>query len=220
MFSAINRIKTHGYVPYVIFDIGAHHGHWTHSCSQIFNTSSYYLFEAIPYSELYQNIRNLNNPNVKLYNVILNETDSWVDWFEMRNTGDSMFQELTKHFDNCIPTKKPSYALDNIISADLDNISNVFIKIDCQGAEIPILKGASKLLEKTDFILLEIPVFGQYNKGVPSFLEHIIFMDSIGFSVYELTDNHHSNGFNIQADIIFIKKTHPFCKLVQEKLVE
>ena len=217
MFAAINRIKSHGYVPDTVFDIGAHHGYWTMNCNSIFNSASFYLFEAIPYTELYQNIRNTNNPNIKLHNVILNETDTWVDWFEMRNTGDSFFPELTKHFKDCVPTKKPSYALDNILSAEeLNNISNAFVKIDCQGAEIPILKGASKLLEKTDFVLLEIPVFGEYNKGVPSFLEHIVFMDSIGFTVYELTDNHHSNGFNIQADVIFIKKGHPYCKLVQD----
>lgn len=50
---------------------------------------------------------------------------------------------------------------------------NILIKIDCQGAEIPILKGSTKILNSVDFIIIEMPFFGQYNENVPNFLEHI-----------------------------------------------
>ena len=101
----------------------------------------------------------------------------------------------------------------------MHNLSkNVLIKIDCQGAELPILKGATSLFHKTDFILLEIPFFGQYNEGVPSFLEHIQYMDSIGFVSYDIIDNHYINDFNMQVDVLFINKNHKFNSTVNELL--
>ena len=59
----------------------------------------------------------------------------------------------------------------------LRNEKNIFIKIDCQGAEIPILKGSEKILSRTDFIVIEMPLFGQYNEGVPNFLEQTSLKD-------------------------------------------
>ena len=97
--------------------------------------------------------------------------------------------------------------------------SNILIKIDCQGAEIPILKGSSLILGKTDFVLLEIPLFGQYNEGVPNFLEHIEFINSIGFVVYDIVDNHYINKFNMQVDVLFINKNHRFNAMVNELLL-
>ena len=101
---------------------------------------------------------------------------------------------------------------------DLSTMTNIFIKIDCQGAEIAILKGAADVLAKTDFILLEIPLFGQYNAGVSTFLEHIQYMDSIGFQPYDIVENHYINNFNMQVDMLFINKTHTFVKDVQNRL--
>ena len=74
-------------------------------------------------------------------------------------------------------------------------------------------------MERTDFIILEIPLFGQYNEGVPDFLEHISFMNTIGFVTYDIIDNHYINGFNMQVDVLFINKNHKFNNIVNELLL-
>ena len=63
-----------------------------------------------------------------------------------------------------------------------------------------------------------MPLFGQYNEGVPNFLEHIQFMDNIGFIPFDIIDNHYINDFNMQVDMLFINKNHNMNKIVQEKL--
>jgi FkbM family methyltransferase len=221
MFDKILLLRNKGYVPDIIFDIGAHKGTWTQSCLQIYPRRSYLLFEAIDYQEL----KLFQAPNISVFNEVLNDKIEEVEWFEMQNTGDSMFKEKSIHFKDCVPLKKITNTLDNIIETnkniiDIDNIKNVFIKIDCQGAEIPILKGASNILKKTDFIILEIPLFGQYNENVPSFIEHINFMNSIGFVTYDIADNHYINGFNMQVDVLFINKNHSFNTIVNELLLK
>ena len=211
------RLLDKGFTPDAVLDIGAHHGHWTHEVRRIFPDASYYLFEGIDYPQL---SRYKNDANVHVFNVLLNKRRELVDWYELRNTGDSFFKEKTYHFDDCAPTKRETIDLDTYLSEHnlLRDASHVFIKIDCQGAEIPILQGATDLLTRTDFVLLEIPFFGQFNEGVPTFLEHIAFMDSIGFVVYDMLENHYVNGFNMQVDLVFISKRHPLNTTVNERL--
>ena len=59
---------------------------------------------------------------------------------------------------------------------------------------------------------------GEYNKSVPNFLEHIKYMDSIGFIPYDIVELHKNENILIQIDIIFINKTHPINKIVQNKI--
>jgi FkbM family methyltransferase len=218
MFDKINNLKIKGYYPDTILDIGAHHGIWTNEMIKIYNTCKYFLFEGINYTELNQFN---SSDNIEVYNVLLNDKIEQVNWYEMRNTGDSIFKEKTHHFTNCIPIKRETIDLNTFILQKkiLQEPKNILIKIDCQGAEIPILKGCTSILDKTDFIILEIPLFGEYNENVPNFLEHISFMDKIGFVTYDIIDNHYINGFNMQVDILFINKNHSFNKIVNELLL-
>jgi FkbM family methyltransferase len=220
MFQRIAVLKEKNYYPDLILDIGAYKGHWTEAMMEIYPVDQYMLFEAINYTDLN---RFKDNKNVKHFNVILNEQKSEVDWYEKQNTGDSMFKELTYHFADCIPSKKQgidlnTFALHNQLH--IESFNNVFIKIDCQGAEIPILKGGSNLLEKTDFILLELPLFGKYNQDVLSFSEHIKYMDSIGFVPFDIIESHYINNFNMQIDMLFINKKHSFNNMVNQLLLQ
>jgi len=218
MFDKISILKYKNYIPDTILDIGAHHGHWTDSMKKIYNNSKYYLFEAIDYNELN---RFNNDDNIKVFNILLSDKIEEVNWYQQKNTGDSMFREKTYHFKDCEIIKRETIDLNTFLKNNnfLNNSKNILIKIDCQGAEISILKGSSDILNKTDFIILEIPLFGQYNEGVSNFLEHIIFMNSIGFIVYDIIDNHYINDFNMQIDVLFINKNHNFNDIVNKLLL-
>ena len=220
MFDKLSKLKENNFEPDVVFDIGAHHGSWTKECQKIFPKSRYILIEPIEYQELNEIKR---KQNVRVFNEVLNDKIEEINWYEMKNTGDSMFKEMSKHFENCLPTKKISTTLDKLIESKvgiLNDCNNYLIKLDCQGAEIPILKGSTNVLNKTDFIVLEIPFFGKYNENVPNFLEHISFMNDIGFIPYDFLEshyvgNHNNQKFNMQVDMMFINKNHPYNKTVQ-----
>ena len=161
-------------------------------------------------------------PNITIYpNTILNEVNKQVEWYEIANTGDSMFRENTYFYNNPKISLRDSVTLNDLVKREkiFTDAKNIFVKIVCQGAEISILKGATDILSKVDFILLEVPFFGKYNKGVPSFLEHIAYMDSIGYIPYDITEEHYMKSFNIQLDIMFISKSHRFNRVVQDALL-
>ncbi len=207
MFELLNDLKLKGYYPTKIFDIGAYHGIWTKNMLNIYSNCEYYLYEAIDYPEL-NNFVNINF-NMRRFNVVLNDKKDTVKWYQKKNTGDSMFRENTVYFDDCEVLEKETIDLNSHIKDNniiLNENDKVLIKIDCQGAELPILKGASELLKHTDYILLEIPLYGKYNEGVPTFLEHIQYMDSINFIPYDIYDRHVLNGYTMQIDMMFIKR--------------
>lgn len=83
------------------------------------------------------------------------------------------------------------------------------MKLDVQGAEIPVLKGGKNLIDKAEVVILELPFAGQWNKECPDFKTHIDYMDNIGFIVFDIVDLHRLGGNSVvfQIDILFIKKT-------------
>ncbi|ARF08690.1 methyltransferase [Catovirus CTV1] len=215
MFESIRRLKNNGYTPKVVLDVGAHHGSWTKSCLEIYPDASYYLFEPHCYNQLSMYD---NSSNVKIHNVLLSDKIEAVKFYAMGNTGDSIFKEKSKHFVDCPGEFRITTTIDNIFAETENVMENILLKIDCQGAEIPILKGCTSILDKTDFIILELPFFGQYNENVPNFLEHIKFMDDIGFIPFDISEIHFVKNFTMQVDIMFISKKHEFNNNMAEKL--
>jgi FkbM family methyltransferase len=202
----------------IILDVGAHVGEWTRDCLEIFPTSTYYLFEPTKYNSLIE--LDLSTENVNVHYLILNEKEVEVDWYSKDCTGDSMFREKSHHYVGTEPCKKPSYPLDDVLGQlELEETSRIFMKMDTQGSEIPILKGATRILKNVDFILMEVPFFGQYNEGVPTFNEHVQFMDSIDFIPFEMVQTHFFHEFMIQMDIVFIRKSHRLNTTVQQRMM-
>jgi len=217
MFNFIEKLKRMGYIPDTILDVGAHRGDWTGKMIKIYPNANYYLFEANKYN--YSRFNNHNN--ITVINEILNDKIEEVDWYQNLGTGDSFFKEKTKFFVNTLPIKKTTTTLNTILDKDnfLKDSKNIFLKVDCQGAEIPIIKGSTNILSSVDFIVIEMPFFGQYNEDVPDFLQHIQFMDSIGFVPFDLVEKHYIKKFNMQVDILFINKNHKFNELVQQTIL-
>jgi len=61
------------------------------------------------------------------------------------------------------------------------------IKIDTQGSELDVLQGATSLLEKTDFIILEVTFFNFF-QGAPTAFDYVQFMKEKGFVIYDIFD--------------------------------
>lgn len=197
------RLRSLGFEPTNILDIGAHHGMWSLSSRLVFPNANYMLIEPIKYNELSNYCNNL--PNFDYKNILLFDKETEVDWYEARNTGDSIYRENTEHFKNVKPIKKETKILDNVF----ENVTYDLVKLDVQGAEIPVLKGGKNLIERAEVVILELPFAGQWNKGCPDFKTHIDYMDNIGFTVFDIIDLHRLGGNNLvfQLDILFVKKT-------------
>ena len=94
----------------------------------------------------------------------------------------------------------------------LDNIKNKnnlpnpdLIKIDTQGSEIDILKGAKNTLKKCKLIYLECPI-AKSNQNNLNFHNYLTYMKKINYIPQEICEIHHFHGFLFQIDILFMRK--------------
>ena len=186
----------------VIYDIGAFKGEW----SALLNNTSlknkqFFLFEANKENEDY-----LKKTGFKYFFEILSDKEKEVKFFSLVSTGDSYYQEQTNIYSNEVqPKLKKTSSLDNVIKINQLPLPN-FIKIDTQGSELDILKGAKNSLDECSLILLECPVI-EYNKNSPYFKEYIDFMNTINFIPYDLVEVHKMDNVLIQIEVLFIKKS-------------
>ena len=152
-----------------------------------------------------EHYKNLDKKNFKFFNVILSDKKKIVNFFNNNNsTGDSYYKENTFHHKNLRSKKFLAETLDNI--KNKNNLPNPdLIKIDTQGSEIDILKGAKNTLKKCKLIYLECPI-AKSNQNNLNFHNYLTYMKKINYIPQEICEIHHFHGFLFQIDILFMRK--------------
>jgi len=196
-----------GFSPRRILDIGAYHGTWTEMVGEIFPRAKIFMIEANPdFSEILSNV-----PESEGYEIALlgdkerKATNYYAASIGESMTGNSRYKEKTIFFKNAIVKKLPLTTLDSICKKrKLTSID--YIKIDTQGSELDILKGAKQILKKkVEFIHLEAQNL-EYNKGAPLFPEVIKYMDKIGYTLFDIIELHYlPSGEQFQSDLLFAR---------------
>ena len=77
---------------------------------------------------------------LKKYNELLFDKIEEVKWYELRNTGDSIFKEKTHYFTDCSYVTRKTIDLDSHLlnhQINFENVKNIFIKIIRKRENIP-----------------------------------------------------------------------------------
>ena len=184
-----------------IYDIGAFKGEWTNQLySSCLKNKKFYLFEANIENEKF-----LKKYNHKYFIETLSDKRKKVKFYSIANTGDSYYIEQTNFYNKNIKPKIQITSTLDILKKKNKLPYPDFLKIDTQGSEIDILKGAQKTLKKCKIILLECPIIS-YNKGAPNINDYIKYLNSIGFIPFEPGEIHRIDHVFVQIDIFFLKK--------------
>ena len=100
-FNTLSVLKDYGFNPKHILDIGAYKGRWTNEVERIFPSSKFTLVEPIWRPHLQE----LEYKHSVMYELLYSENTT-IDFYQMKNTGDSIFKEKTNTFADCKPIKK------------------------------------------------------------------------------------------------------------------
>lgn len=201
-------LKSQGFHPNVIYDIGSHIGEWTAQFSKIFPNSTFHLFEANKDHE--QTIQGNNVHYVLLGNTddktvtYHKSTSSNIYW----TTGNSIYKENNIHGCEYVPVEMTMKRLDTFIKENNLPLPDM-IKLDTQGSELQILQGASEILKNVKIILMEISLH-QWNENGPLMHDVIAEMNKLGFILIDIPDSHYVNEILIQIDGIFCRKESNF----------
>ena len=183
-----------------VFDVGANQGYWSINTKSLLPDAKFYLFEASYYYK-----QRLQDTGLEFYIELLSdEVGKEIDFYDSTASGESYYKENTIWNINYTPIKKISNTLDNMVKTH--NLPHPeFIKLDTQGSELDILKGASNLMKDVKVILTEMPIM-QYNDGAPSMSEYLEYFDKMGFYPMNVEQTHFIDNLLVQIDIVFLRK--------------
>ena len=196
--SVLRELVSRGLKINTVYDIGAHKGRWTKEHAPLFPNASFYLFEANK-----EHAEKLKSRGHRTFIGVLSSDGMPAKFYKKAGTGDSLYRENTSTYTEDMFEVLETKTLRQV--ANLENLPRPdFVKLDVQGAEIDILKGAGDLLDGCSLILAECPIV-PYNLGAPEFKEYLDYFKSLGFSPLRITEQHCNKGSLLQVDILFLK---------------
>lgn len=208
MFGSLLNMRKYGFLPKVVIDVGAYRGEWTREVGNIFPDASFLLFEPQPdKSEILQQLARSASYPVTVHQVLLGAKHIAEVPYQLMETGSSVLPEKTSFPRETI--KLPMRTLDECLGSET-LAGPVFLKLDVQGYELEVLKGAESTLRKTDAILLEVALL-EYNEGAPLLGDVVAFLKDRNFVVYDLCSfmRRETDQALFQIDLLFLRSDHP-----------
>jgi FkbM family methyltransferase len=173
----------------VAIDVGANIGRWTRGFLDLYPRASVVMVEAQP--ELMPTLQLLadGHPSVAAVNAVLSDVEAAHDFYvchgDKHSSGSSLRPELTGAplERRSVTTTTVDALIDSLpLSTPVD-----MMKLDTQGSELDILRGAARTLESVKCLQLEISLV-HYNDGGPLLAEVVAFLRDRGFFVRDLFD--------------------------------
>lgn len=208
MEACLRGLKSRGFNPKVVFDVGAAKGEWTNLALRYWPIAEYTLFE--PLTEHQEDLENLRNKYVNV-NYRLGAVGAITKTeVELGIKKEDLYDSSLMRKGSEI-RKVPQWSIDDLIE-ERKVLQPDFMKIDVQGAQLLVLEGAKQTIENCSLILLEVPFyrFSQYRGVFNIFHEYIIWMAEHQFIPYEIVDvlRRPLDGAMGQCDILFCRVGH------------
>jgi FkbM family methyltransferase len=181
-----------------VLDIGAYEGQWSRLFTSIYPDANVLMIEANKEKE--KTLKEIGNYKIALLGGKDNEE---VDYYKCLNgvpTGNGIYPENTEH--EFQPEKRKAITLPTLLGSEK---GFDLIKMDVQGSELNIIKGALPIIKNTKYLLLELQTY-PYNKGAPQIEEVVSYLHGLNFGFVDLFDLMYSNNHLIQVDGLFINK--------------
>lgn len=205
----LHYLKQRGFEPSLTIDVGAYQGEWTKAFRGLFPKTRVLMIEAQKEkAEMLDQICAESSGEIKFEIALLGPSDGQLVRFVKMGTGSSVLEEASPYERTYVEQRQ--LTLDSVIGRHPDFLKTKFLKLDVQGYELEVLKGASRALENAEIVLTEaslIPV----NRGCPLIAEVIGFMVKRDFRVMDIfSESRMNDGALWQTDIMFIKNNSPY----------
>jgi FkbM family methyltransferase len=203
--NALTRLKSLGFAPRVIYDIGAYRGGWIRAAAEVFPDAQAVLFEANA-----DHAAALAATGCRHFIVALGAEDGRARRFHVPRAGDatgaSLYVENTSHYAaaNLQVREVATEQLDTLAARERLPAPDL-IKIDVQGAELDVLAGAGATLAGASALIIEVSLV-DYNKRAPLMADVVAAVDRAGFRCADLCEVHRTPaGFVLQLDLLCVR---------------
>lgn len=190
-----------GFSPHTIIDVGAFEGSWSKLVKHIWPSSKLFMIE--PNWENKERLAVLAKQlGATLFSELLGQENGLSVEFKVMGSGSSIMEERS-----ALPRRTEARQLRTLDSLLRGIERPTLLKIDAQGYELEILKGASKILPACEAVLLEVAII-EINDGAPLLHDVVAFMKTRLFVAYDIVEIHRrplDHALN-QVDIVFVSE--------------
>ena len=200
-------------IDYVL-DVGASEGQFVKELRYYGYNGKILSFEPIlsAHKKLLNNSMNDDNWNVFEPIALGNENSESILNISKNSVSSSLLKISDEHLDNAPESrfidkqKTKQRKLEDIFSDFQIKEKNIFLKIDTQGYEFEVLKGAENILKDLKGILVEVSLTNLY-EGQKDWLEIIELIKKKGFHLWSVDRgfSNKKNGKTLQLDLCFFK---------------
>lgn len=204
MHVTLKGLKDRGYLPNVVFDIGAADGSWTQHALQVWPDAHYVCFEPLVERRASLDKLVAQHPGqVSLQACGVGDVEGELSLGVTDFLWDSSFA-----YGGSSARKVTVRRLDSLFSEGAIPRPS-FVKIDVQGFEKRVIEGGEDVLKNTDFVLMEC-TFIAFCDEMRTLDKSIAFMSERGFIPYEFVDflRRPLDGAMGQCDILFARRDH------------
>lgn len=214
--NAVNHLRHKWLVdlqPDAIFDVGANQGQFATKIRKYFPSTKLYSFEPIEgcFATLNQNFA--ADKNFSSFNFAIGDADTETTFNLNESTASSSLLKMNPaHYENYPGTK--NYQEQKVSIRKLDTLfpnmadgTKILLKIDVQGFEYSVLRGAENLLNYVRVIIVEV-MFENLYAGQSTFDQINAYLNTQGFFYHGNYDQEFSplDGKPIFADLIYLRK--------------
>ena len=205
---ALKRLKSAGFEPTHIFDVGAYKGDFAQCCFQIWLNAKVTCFEALEHRVTQLQQMASGNSAIQVFPYLLGaEILDKVPLHQSETASSVLVEQIPQNFP---VTYHPMRTVDQIVQENFSDRAPDFLKLDVQGYELEVLKGAEKSLSQIQVILAEISLL-DIHQNVPLLAEVIAWLnerDWVAYDICALTRRPLDQAL-WQADFIFVPRTSP-----------
>lgn len=203
---SLKNLKSAGYTPQVVYDIGAYEGYWTKDFLEVFPRANIYMFEAQTKKETCLQSMTESNVNTHFVIALLGSKDGDEVSFSEQETGSHVIHVNPAGNEE----KRITSSLDTLAEKNIWPLPD-FLKLDVQGFELEVLKGGEKVLQAAEFCLLEVTLL-DLGGGGPLLVEVVNYMNQKGFQAYDISQfiRRPYDRALWQIDLLFVKQDSKF----------
>jgi FkbM family methyltransferase len=202
-------LKRRGFTAKVAIDIGAFRGEWSTEFKAVFPDCRVIMIEA--QSDKVQQLRVLEQKSagsISVVEALLGAIDGDEVEFHVAENASSVFRE--RGFASTVSTRRKLSKLDTVLETTNDRGKIDFLKLDTQGFELEVLRGAPEALARSEFVLLEVSLI-PINEGCPMAREVLEFMAERGFRWIDVCGQWRRPDKALwQLDLLFLHESSAF----------
>jgi FkbM family methyltransferase len=198
--------------PLILVDVGANIGNFAFDYASTLPLKHAYLYEPVPQTcDILRKRLDFASFSSTVINKAVSQEQGSIQFNlfsdSTLNSRHAYIPELTLSRERPMPKNIINVESSLISEKDIEQVGDLFLKIDVQGMEVDAVKGCSLILKRCAAVLVEVSFLPEYDNQPPSFAAvtsvlHEYNLDPVFFHQY----GDQNSLYAVERDVLYIRR--------------